>query len=90
VLLIVVSSIESDCSEHSDMTEMTLILSSVHTSNDSLQNRRVPISVVTRIESDCSEQGDMRKLTPIVKCAHVQRELAETTRTTQRGLQHRK
>jgi hypothetical protein len=36
VPLILVSSIESDCSEHSDMTDMTPIVNSVHTSNDSL------------------------------------------------------
>jgi hypothetical protein len=52
------------------MNEMTSILNSVHTSNDSLQRRRVTLSVVNFIESDCSEQGDMTKLTPIVNSVH--------------------
>jgi hypothetical protein len=49
------------------MTEMTPKMNSVHTSNDSLQRRRVPLSVVTSIASDCSEQLYMTEMTPIVK-----------------------
>jgi hypothetical protein len=33
------------------MTEMTPIVNSVHTSNDSLQRRSVPLSVFTSIEN---------------------------------------
>jgi hypothetical protein len=36
VQLSVVTSVESDCSEHGDNTEMTPILNSVHTFNDRL------------------------------------------------------
>jgi hypothetical protein len=51
VTLRVVTSIYSDYSYQGDMTEMTLILNSVHTSNDNLQKRRVRLSVVTSRES---------------------------------------
>jgi hypothetical protein len=47
------------------MTDMTRILNSVHTSNESLQRHRVLLSVDTNIESDSSEHGDMTELTPI-------------------------
>jgi hypothetical protein len=49
------------------MTEITPILNNVHTSNENLNRRRVPLRVVTSIESDCSEQSDMTELTPILK-----------------------
>jgi hypothetical protein len=52
--LSVVTSTESVCSEQGDMKELTPIVNSVHTSNDSLQRRRVSLSVVTSIECDCS------------------------------------
>jgi hypothetical protein len=48
------------------MMEMTPIQNSVHTSNESVQRRRVPLSVVNSIESDCSEQVDMTEMTPIL------------------------
>jgi hypothetical protein len=41
------------------------IVNSVHTSDDSLQRRRVPLSMVTSIESDYSEQNDMTEMTPM-------------------------
>jgi hypothetical protein len=71
VPLKVFTSIESDCSEQGDMMELTPILNSVHTSNNSLQRRRVPLSVVTSIENDCSEQGDMTEMTPILNSVHT-------------------
>jgi hypothetical protein len=46
-------------------------VNSVHTSNDSLQRRSVPLSVVNSIESDCSEKGDMTEQPPIVNSAHT-------------------
>jgi hypothetical protein len=70
----VVTRIESDCSEQGDMTEMTPILNSVHTSNDSLQRRRVLLSVVTSIESDCSEKGDMTDMTPTLRSVHTSKD----------------
>jgi hypothetical protein len=53
------------------MTELTLILNSVHTSNDSLQRRRVPLRMVTSIESDCSEQGDKTEIIRIIYSVHT-------------------
>jgi hypothetical protein len=50
---------------------MTRIMTSVHTSIDSLQRRRVPLSLVTSIESDCSELGVMMEMTPIVNKVHT-------------------
>jgi hypothetical protein len=91
VPLRVVTSIQSDCREHNEVTELTAILNSVHTSNDSLQGRRVQLSVVNSTESDCSEQGDMRGTdSDSEQCALVQRQFSETTRATQRGHQLRK
>jgi hypothetical protein len=52
------------------MTELTPILNSVHTSNDSLQRRPVPLRMVTSIESECSELGDVTEMTPIVSNVH--------------------
>jgi hypothetical protein len=66
VPLKVFTSINSDCSEQVDMTELTPIMNSVHTSNDSLQRQRELLSVDTIIENDCSEHGDMTELTPIL------------------------
>jgi hypothetical protein len=66
-----VNSIESNCSENGDMTERTSIGNSVHTSNNSMQRRRVPLSLVTSMESDCSEQGDMTERTAIVNSVHT-------------------
>jgi hypothetical protein len=71
VPLSVVNSIQSDCSEHDDITELSPILNSVHISNDSLQRRRVPLSVTAIIESDCSEESDMTELTLIVNSVHT-------------------
>jgi hypothetical protein len=65
VPLNVVTSIEIDCSEKGEMTELTPIVNSVHTFNDSLQRRRVPLSVVTSIEIVFSEHNDMTELTLI-------------------------
>jgi hypothetical protein len=62
----VVTSIESDSSNHGDMTKKNQIMNSVHTSNESLQRRRVSLRVVTIIESDCSVQDDMTELTQIL------------------------
>jgi hypothetical protein len=52
------------------MTEMTPILLSVHTTNDSFQRRRVPLSLVIIIESGCREHGDMTELIPILNSMH--------------------
>jgi hypothetical protein len=71
VPLNVVTSIESNSSEQDDLTELTPILKSVHTSNNSLQRRRVPLSVVTSIEIGCSELGDMTEVTPIRNSVHT-------------------
>jgi hypothetical protein len=62
---------ECDCSGQGDMTERTPIVNSVHTSNDSLQKRRVSLTVVSRIESDCSEEGDTTELTKILNSVHT-------------------
>jgi hypothetical protein len=67
----VVTRIECDCSELSDMTELIPILNSVRTSNVILQRRRVPFSVVNSIDSDCREQGDMTEVTPIMNSEHM-------------------
>jgi hypothetical protein len=67
----VVTHIESDCSEQSDLTELTQILNSVHTIDDSLLIRRVPLSVLTNIESDSSKLVDMTEMTPIVNTMHT-------------------
>jgi hypothetical protein len=56
------------------MTEMTPIMNNVHTFNDSLHRRRVPLSVVTSIASDCSAQGDITELTPIFNSVHTSKE----------------
>jgi hypothetical protein len=66
-----VTSVESKCSENGDMTERTSIVNSVHTSNDSLQSRRVPLSLVSSMECECSEQGDMTEWTPILNSVHT-------------------
>jgi hypothetical protein len=52
----------------------------VHTSNDSLQRRRVPLSVVTIIVHNCTEQGDMTELTPIVKSVHTSNDSSKRRR----------
>jgi hypothetical protein len=85
----VVTSLESDCSEQGDLTELTTILNSVHTSKNLLETRRVPINVVTIIQIECSEQGDITEMTPIMNSAHTSN-VAETARATQRGHCHRK
>jgi hypothetical protein len=54
-----------------DMTEMTPIVTSMHTSNDSLQKRRVPLGAVTSIEIDSSDHSDMMEMTPIVNSVHT-------------------
>jgi hypothetical protein len=64
-------SIENDCSEQGDQTELTTILNSVHTPNESLHRRRVTLRVVTSIESECSDQVDMTEITPIVNNVHT-------------------
>jgi hypothetical protein len=53
------------------MTELTPILNSVHNHNDSLQSRRVPVSVVTSIEIDSSEHSGMTEMTPIMNSVHT-------------------
>jgi hypothetical protein len=50
---------------------MNEIMNSVHTSNDSLQRRRVSLSVVTSIETEFSEQGDMTEMSPIMNSVHT-------------------
>jgi hypothetical protein len=80
----VVTSIESDCSEQCDVTELTSILKSVHTFNDSSQRRSVQLSVVTSIESDCSVQGFMTERTPIVNSVHTSNESLQKRRVSQR------
>jgi hypothetical protein len=50
---------------------MTPIVNNIHTSNDSLQRLRVPLSVVTRIERECSQQGDTTEMIPIMKRMHT-------------------
>jgi hypothetical protein len=67
----VVTSIDSDCSEIGDMTEMNWIMNSVPTSYYNLQRRRVQLSVVTSVESDCSEHGDNTEMTPILNSVHT-------------------
>jgi hypothetical protein len=62
------------------MTEMTPILNSVHTFNDSLHRRSVPISVVTSIECDSSEQGDMTEMIAIVNNVHTSNYSLQTRR----------
>jgi hypothetical protein len=86
----VVISIECVCSEHGDIAEMTPIMNSVHTSNDSLQERRVQLSVVSRKESYCSEQGDMTELTLILNSVHTYNDSLKRTRATKRCHYHRK
>jgi hypothetical protein len=76
----VVTIIESECSDHDDMTEETPILKSVHKFNYSLQRRRVLLSLVKRTESDCSEQGDMTELTPIVNSVHTSNDSSKRRR----------
>jgi hypothetical protein len=49
---------------------MTPILNSVHKSKDSLQRRRVLLSVVTIMECDCREHDYMTELTPILNSMH--------------------
>jgi hypothetical protein len=71
------------------MTEMTPIVNSVHTSNDSLQRRRLLLSVVTRIDSDCSEPGDMMEMTPILNCVLTSNDSLERRRATQLGHEQR-
>jgi hypothetical protein len=66
-----ITSIESDCSEQGDLTELTPIWNSVHTSNDRLQRRRVPLSGVTNLESGCCVQVDMTEMTPKVDIVHT-------------------
>jgi hypothetical protein len=53
------------------MTNLTPIVNSVHTYNDSLQRRRVPLSVFTSTESDRSELDDITHMTPIVNSVHM-------------------
>jgi hypothetical protein len=48
------------------MTKLNPILNSVHTSNDSLQRRRVLLSVVIIIECDSRGHDVMTELTPIL------------------------
>jgi hypothetical protein len=71
VLLSMVTSIDSECSVQTDMTEMTPTMDSVHTSYYSLQRPRVQLSVVTIVESDCSEQGEKTEMTPILNTVHT-------------------
>jgi hypothetical protein len=71
VRLSVVRNIASDCTEEEVMTVLNPILNCVHTSNNSLQRRRVQISVVTSIESDCSLHDDITQLTPILNNVHT-------------------
>jgi tetrahydromethanopterin S-methyltransferase subunit F len=74
VTLCIVTGIESVCSEQDDMTEINKIVNNVHTSNDSLQRRRVLRSGVNSKESDCSVQGAMMEMTQIMKSVHKSNE----------------
>jgi hypothetical protein len=53
---------------------------SVHTSNNSLQRRGVPLSMVTSIESDYSELGDMTEMIPIVNGVQTSNESLQRRR----------
>jgi hypothetical protein len=58
-------------------------MNSVKLSNDSLQRKRVPLSVVTIIESECSEQGDMTEMTPILNSVHTSNDRLQRRRVPQ-------
>jgi hypothetical protein len=53
------------------MTDMTAIVNSVHTYNESLHRRCLPLSVLPRTESECSEQGYMTDMTPTLNSVHM-------------------